>query len=174
MLRVGLIAGLLRCLRGSLGARRRSGSMPPAQLSGRGHDRPAPRRNPRRPTGHGRVRQFGIADLQLYGLDRTSQGIGGNLREGGPGAGSQIGGSDSHDIAAVAAEANGGSRSHEDVPRIRGARYTAPDEPTCLRPLQRLRVTPAPAEAARALPQAFDQMPITPGLAGFRVPLRLV
>jgi hypothetical protein len=75
--------------------------VPFAKRAGGGDDRRAPRADARGSAGDAGQGEGAVADLELDRFDGAFEGVGGDLGEGRPGAGADVGGADLNEIAAV-------------------------------------------------------------------------
>ncbi len=136
-------------------------------------DRPAPRAGAGRAPGRERLRQRGVADLQLHRFHWHRQRISRNLGQHGPGAVADVRRGDTDAILSSRRNGNPRGRGQLDG-RIGRGRDACTDEPASRLARPRGRVARRPTKALGAFAKARHQSAAAEGEAGFRVDRRLV
>jgi hypothetical protein len=107
-------------------------------------------------------------------FDGAFEGVGGDLREGRPGPGADVGGGDLNEVALLRGVADPRPGAADGAGAVGGARDAGTGQPAVVAADPRRRVAPFPLESPCAFAKAGDQIARRPRLPGLRIAFRLV
>ena len=174
MHREPLLLGHLRHIRTDFRPDRRRAAMGGAESTRSRHYGRTPGGDARGSSGDAGGGEIGVADLEPHRGDRTTQRIGRYLGQGRPSARAEIGGTDAHGVALIRVVVDRRAIARQRIARIRRARDTHADPPAVPAASSGARIARVPAETARALSQAPNEVAPGPWFSGFRIARRLV